>query len=75
MQIWQLFIVLRQPVVISVTVFSNQTKLTNDLFISPLPLMGTVKTQMVREKRWRETTRMMILQQQENLETTKKWNI
>ena len=35
MQIWQLFIILRQPVAISVTVFSNPTKLTNDLFISP----------------------------------------
>ena len=29
MQIWQLFIVLRQPVALSVTVFSNPTKLTN----------------------------------------------
>ena len=29
MQIWQLFIVLRKPVDLSVTVFSNPTKLTN----------------------------------------------
>ena len=33
MQIWQLFIILRQPVTISVTIFSNPTKLTNDIFI------------------------------------------
>ena len=33
LQICQLFIVLRQPVDISVTVFSNLTKLTNDPFI------------------------------------------
>ena len=33
MQIWQFFIVLRQPVDISVTVFSNPTKLTNYIFI------------------------------------------
>ena len=31
MQIWQLFIVLRHPVTISVPVSSNPTKLTNDL--------------------------------------------
>ena len=31
MQIWQLFIVLRLSVTISVTVFSNLKKLTNDL--------------------------------------------
>ena len=36
MQIWQLFIILRQHVTISVTVFSNLTKLTNDLFFSPI---------------------------------------
>ena len=36
-----------------------------------LPLMVTVKTQMDREERWRETTKMMTLQQQDNLETTK----
>ena len=35
-----------------------------------LPLMATVKTQMVREERWRETTRMMVLQQQDSLENT-----
>ena len=33
MQIWQLFIILKQPVHISVTVFYNLTKLTNHLFI------------------------------------------
>ena len=33
MQILQLFIVLRQPVVNSVTLFSNRTKLTNYLFM------------------------------------------
>ena len=32
MQIWQLFIILRQPVTISATDFSNPTKLTNDLY-------------------------------------------
>ena len=32
MQIWQIFLVLRQPVTILATVFSNPTKLTNDLF-------------------------------------------
>ena len=32
---------------------------------TPLPLMATVKTQHVREERWRETTRMMVLQQGE----------
>ena len=35
MQIWQLFIIIRHPVIISVTVFTNLTKLTNDLFIFP----------------------------------------
>ena len=34
MQIWQLFIVLSQPVDISVTVLSNLTKLTNELCIA-----------------------------------------
>ena len=33
MQVSQLFVILRQPVPISVTVFSNPTKLTNYLFI------------------------------------------
>ena len=33
MQIWQLFIFLRQPVANSVTVFSNWTKLTNYLLL------------------------------------------
>ena len=33
MQIWQLFMILKQPVHISVTVFYNLTKLTNYLFI------------------------------------------
>ena len=33
MQIWQILIVLEQPVDISVTVVSNLTKLTNYLFI------------------------------------------
>ena len=33
-QIWQLFIIRRQPVTISVTVFSNQTKMTNDLYLN-----------------------------------------
>ena len=32
--------------------------------------MVTVKTQMVREERWRETTRMMVLQQVNRLEIT-----
>ena len=32
MQIQQIFIILRQPVTILATVFSNPTKLTNDLF-------------------------------------------
>ena len=36
----------------------------------PLPLMATVKTKMVREERWRETTRMVVLKQQDSLETT-----
>ena len=31
MQLWQLFIVLRQPVALSVNVFSNPTKLTDYL--------------------------------------------
>ena len=35
MQIWQLFIGLRHPVTILVTVFTNPTKLTKDLFIFP----------------------------------------
>ena len=35
MQIWQLCIILRHPITISVTVLSNPTKLTNDLFIFP----------------------------------------
>ena len=30
MQIWQLFIILKQPVALSVTVFSNPTKLTKN---------------------------------------------
>ena len=30
MQVWQLFIILRQPVTILATVFSNLTKLTNE---------------------------------------------
>ena len=34
MQIWQPFIILRQPVDISVTVFPNLTKLTNNFDIS-----------------------------------------
>ena len=33
MQTWQLFIVLRQHVTISATVFSNPTKLINDLYM------------------------------------------
>ena len=33
MQIWQLFIVIRHPVTISVTVFSNPSELTYDIFI------------------------------------------
>ena len=33
MQIWQLFIILKQPVHISVTVFSNLTKLTNYIYV------------------------------------------
>ena len=33
MQIWQLFIILKQPVHIPVTFFSNLTKLSNYLFI------------------------------------------
>ena len=32
MQIWQLFIVLRQPVTILATVFYNPIKLMNDLY-------------------------------------------
>ena len=42
MQIWQLFIVLRYPVTISVTVFSNLTKLTNDLFINIIQINTTL---------------------------------
>ena len=43
MQIWQqLFIVLRQPAAISVTVFSNPTKLTNYLFIFFVSRVGVV---------------------------------
>ena len=38
MQILQLFNVLRKPVAISITVFSNPTKLINFLFISPIEL-------------------------------------
>ena len=34
MQIWQLFIVPRHPVTISVIVFLNMTKLTKDLHIN-----------------------------------------
>ena len=37
---------------------------------TPLPLMATVQTQMVREEGWSEYTRMMVLQQQDSLETT-----
>ena len=40
MQIWQIFIILRQPVAISV-VFSIPTKLTNYLFILPLEIKQT----------------------------------
>ena len=45
MQIWQLFIILRQPVDISVTVFSNTTKLNNYLFI----LVGLTVTGPVQD--------------------------
>ena len=38
MQTWQLFIILKQPVPISVTVFSNLTKLTNYLLIFTIKL-------------------------------------
>ena len=41
MQIWQLFNVLRQPVNISVTVFSNSTKLANYLFILPIEVLAS----------------------------------
>ena len=42
MQIWQLFIVPRHPVTISVTVFLNMTKLTKDLHIDVrMPLLLT----------------------------------
>ena len=39
MQIRQLFIVLRQPFAISVSVFSNPRKLTNYIFILPIKLL------------------------------------
>ena len=39
----QLFIVFKQPVSISVTVFSNTTKLTNNLFILPIKIKQTYK--------------------------------
>ena len=42
---------------------------------TPLPLMATVKTQHVREERWRETTRMMVLQQGEQTGDYWKWTI
>ena len=35
--------------------------------------MATVKTKMVREERWRETTRMMTLQTAGQLEDNLKW--
>ena len=44
MQIWQLFIVLRQPVTISVRVFSNVTDQTNDLLISSIKINQTYKS-------------------------------
>ena len=40
---WQIFIVLRQPVALSVTIFSNPTKLTNNL----LSLLSNYMIQLV----------------------------
>ena len=45
MQIWQLFIILKQPVHISVTVFYNLTKLANHLFI----LVGPTVTRPLQD--------------------------
>ena len=58
MQIWQLFIILRQPVTISVTVFSNLTKLTTDLLtatilqttLSCMKLHGTMMLQKAKSR-------------------------
>ena len=49
MQIWQIFIVIRQSVDISVTVFSNPTKLTNVHFILPIELAGPTVTISVQD--------------------------
>ena len=49
MQIWQLFIILRHSANISVTVSTNSTKLTNDLLILPIELVGPTVTRLVQE--------------------------
>ena len=52
MQIWQLFIILRKAVAISVTVFSNPTKLTNYLFyLSNRNINRSLARQMMRLER------------------------
>ena len=48
MHIWQLFIILRHPFVISVTVFSNPTKLTNYLFKQTY-LVGPTVTRLIQD--------------------------